>query len=334
MIITKTPLRICFFSGGSDMPAFYTQEVGASLSATINQYIYCIVHNTPRIGFKMMHDTVEECQDLTQMQNIICRETLKYFKVEKGVTVASISDINSKGSGLGSSSAFTVGLSLAASVLKNNQVPEPGYLATTACEIEMEKCGFPVGRQDQYAAAYGGLNLFQFLPSHRVTVESIRLPRAGALKKLNDNLLLVYSGKGRSANEILQKQKSAMSQADKFNLVKRSRDKAYKGLQYLENDDLDSFGYLLHEGWMDKKNIVKEITQDYFDDIYTKAIDAGALGGKLLGAGGGGFFLFYCKPELQQKVLKAVQENTSCVNYPFKFTDHGSSVVSLYDAAQ
>ena len=122
--------------------------------------------------------------------------------------------------------------------------------------------------------------------------------------------------------------------ADKFNLVKRSRDKAYKGLQYLENDDLDSFGYLLHEGWMDKKNIVKEITQDYFDDIYTKAIDAGALGGKLLGAGGGGFFLFYCKPELQPKVLKAVQENTSCVNYPFKFTDHGSSVVSLYDAAQ
>ena len=195
-------------------------------------------------------------------------------------------------------------------------------------------CGFPVGRQDQYAAAYGGLNLFQFLPSHRVTVESIRLPKAGTLKKLNDNLLLVYSGKGRSANEILQKQKSAMSQADKFNLVKRSRDKAYKGLQYLENDDLDSFGYLLHEGWMDKKNIVKEITQDYFDDIYTKAIDAGALGGKLLGAGGGGFFLFYCKPELQPKVLKAVQENTSCVNYPFKFTDHGSSVVSLYDAAQ
>lgn len=326
MIITKTPLRISFFSGGSDMPSFYTKEAGAALSITINHYIYCLLHKTPRLGFKMMHEQVEECEDLSQMQNTICRETLKHFNINEGVTVASISDIKSKGSGLGSSSAFTVGLTLAAAHFQNTSIVEKSFIANTACEIEMNKCQFPVGRQDQYAAAYGGLNLFQFLPTHRVAVEQVRLAKE-TMHKLENNLLLVYSGRGRSANQILQKQQQAMSQQDKFDLVKRSRNKAFTGLRYLENNDCDSFGALLHEAWMDKKSVVKEITQDYFDNVYQKALSAGALGGKLLGAGGGGFFIFYCNPDNKDKVIESIQEGTECVVYPFKFTSSGSQVV-------
>ena len=326
MLISKTPLRISFFSGGSDMPSFYRKEDGAALSATIDKYIHVIAHKTPHLGVRIMYDTVEEFSDVEQMHHLITKETLKYYSVTKEITLASISDILSKGSGLGSSSAFTVGL-INAIASNKWEIASKRYLADMACTIEMEKCGYPVGKQDQYAAAYGGFNLFEFHKNEDVTVHNLIIDKK-VVTDLEKKLLLVYSGRGRSANAILQKQQSAMGDKDKFNLVKRSRDKAYVATRYLAQGKLDDFGNLLHEAWLDKKGVVSEITQDYFDIVYDKAINAGALGGKLLGAGGGGFFLFYVPEEKREEVIEQITTGTECKVYDFKFSPYGSRIIT------
>ena len=319
MFITKTPLRISFFCGGSDMPSFYEQERGAALSVTINKYIYVFSHNVNYTGFRCMYDTIEEHLDLNQMQHSITRETLRHYNFKKEITTASISDIVTKGSGLGSSSAFTVGL-----IKSLNKEIDAETLAEVACKIEMNKCGYPVGKQDQYAAAFGGFNLFEFEREGGVIVNKIKNKN---LSELEGNLMLVYSGRSRDANNILQKQQKAMLDKEKFNTVRRSRDKAYEALQLIEQKRLDDFGELLNKSWSDKKSLCKEITQDYFDEIYERAIKAGSLGGKLLGAGGGGFFIFYVHPENKERVEREITLNTDCKVYDFQFVDHGSQLI-------
>ena len=326
MLLTKTPLRVSFFSGGSDMPSFYEQEDGAALSVTINKFIYVIAHKVPHMGVRCMYDDVEEQHDIEQMQHAITRETLKYYNYTKEITIASISDIITKGSGLGSSSAFTVGLVKALSCSKYDNSTRK-YVADIACEIEMNKCGYPVGKQDQYAAAWGGFNLFKFKKNGEVTVDELRLtnPHVQALEK---NLLLVYSGRSRNANNILQKQQKAMLDIDKFNKVKRSKDKAFEAMDLIHKGKIDDFGRLLHDSWIDKKGVCEEITQDYFDEIYQTAIDAGALGGKLLGAGGGGFFIFYVPEKDRTRVEGAISYNhRDCRIYDFEFYGSGSHMV-------
>lgn len=325
MIVTRTPLRISFFSGGSDMPSFYEREDGAALSVTINKFVYVFAHHTQYTGVKCMYDDVEEHHDLDLMQHAITREALKYFGINKEIAVASISDIFAKGSGLGSSSAFTVGITKALSTLRA-EVTARDQLAEIACNIEMERCGYPVGKQDQYAASFGGMNLFKFKKNGNVNVETIDISKP-SLKRLQEKLLLVYSGRGRDANNILQKQQKAMVTAEKFNLVKNSRDKAYAALEYINSNDLDSFGNMLHESWLDKKRVCEDITQDYFDVVYENAIKAGAVGGKLLGAGGGGFFIFYVDENKREKVSKAITTGTDCKIYDFEFFGTGSSIV-------
>lgn len=325
MIITRTPLRISFFSGGSDMPSFFLKEKGAALSVTIDKYIYVIYHKTPHLGVKTMYDVIENNADIETMQHAITRESLKLFNVNKDVTIASISDILSKGSGLGSSSAFTVGLLNA--LAKGEYTRE--RLAQTAYNVERTMCGYPVGKQDQYAASYGGFNLFQFETDNVVTVKPV-IHNDDNWDKLQENLLLVYSGRGRSANSILQKQAAAMSEDDKFKLVQRNRDRAYVGANFFAAGLIDDFGSLFHDAWMDKKGLAKDITDDYFDAVYTKALTAGAVGGKLLGAGGGGFFLFYVKPNNREKVIRAITTETACKVYDFKFVEQGSTVIGNY----
>jgi D-glycero-alpha-D-manno-heptose-7-phosphate kinase len=328
MILSKTPLRLSFFSGGSDMPEFYTKEKGAALSVTIDKFIYVMVHKTPHLGIKIMYDTIEEFPDVEQMQHAITRESLKYFDISKEVTVASIADILAKGSGLGSSSAFTLGLINAlANGDRHSSHTSREYLAQTAYHIERNMCNYPVGKQDQYASAYGGMNLFEFNADDSVDIKPITYNR-DIWNDLEQRLLLVYSGKGRNANSILQKQAKAMSDIDKFNLVKRSRDKAYVGARYLKEGKLDDFGSLLHDAWMDKKAVASDISNDYFDGVYNKALEAGALGGKLLGAGGGGFFLFYVNPENKQEVINRITDGTECKVYDFGFYEYGSRIAS------
>lgn len=323
MIITRTPLRISFFSGGSDMPSFFLKERGAALSVTINKYIYVMLHKTPHLGIKTMYDTIEQTADIELMQHAITRESLKTFNMENDVTIASISDILSRGSGLGSSSAFTVGL---LNALANGTYTRE-RLAQLAYNVERNMCHFPVGKQDQYAAAYGGMNLFQFETDDVVTVRPV-VHNDENWDTLQNNLLLVYSGRGRSANSILQKQAAAMDESDKFKLVQRNRDRAIAAAHMFSAGLIDDFGSLFHDAWMDKKGLAKEITDDYFDAIYNRALKAGAIGGKLLGAGGGGFFLFYVKPERRDSVIKAVTHESNCKIYDFKFVEQGSSVVT------
>ena len=303
------------------MPAFYEKQKGAALSVTINKYIYVMLHHTPHLGIKTMYDKIEEFPDVETMQHAITKEALKYCGIEKELTIASISDILSKGSGLGSSSAFTVGLM---NCLMDRASRE--NLAQTAYYIEREMCGYPVGKQDQYAAAYGGMNLFEFDRDDTVDIKTI--PSVNNWKDLEDRLLLVYSGIGRSANGILQKQAAAMSDKDKLELVKRSRDKAYVAARYLKQGQFDDFGSLLHDAWMDKKAVAGDISNDYFDQVYSKAIAAGSLGGKLLGAGGGGFFIFYVDSDKRDNVANAITSGTNCKIYDFKFTEQGSTIIA------
>jgi len=324
MIVSKTPLRISFFSGGSDTPAFYKREDGAALSVTIDKFIHVIVRKTPNLPIKTMFDVVDESDNIEEMKHIISKESLKLFNIDSEITIASLSDIFSNGSGLGSSSAFTVGL--VNSLFKiNNTDALKETIARRACDIEMNRCGYPVGKQDQYAASYGGFNLLRFYGDGNVRVRKIyndNIPR------LNDNLLLVYSGRGRVGNDFLQKQSDAMLNDEKFNKVRQNRDLAFEGIKYILSGDLDSFGDLLHQSWINKRQIVNDITEDYLDNIYNIAKESGAIGGKLLGAGGGGFFVFYVKEDKREEVIHTLKNKTNCKIFPFKFYDEGTKIMS------
>ena len=328
MIISKTPLRLSFFSGGSDLPSFYEHEDGAAFSVTIDKFIYVCVHKTPHCGIKFMYEDVQHVYDIDDMQHHITKETLKVFdNLGNNLTIASISDILCKGSGLGSSSAFTVGLWNALYTLDGGELNNPTRSAIYAATIEMDKCNYPVGLQDQYAAAYGGLNLFRFSKGGKVKVDKPKIAKK-ILNKLEDNLLLVYSGKERQANVILQKQKEAMLNKEKFALVAKNRNKAFESIKILRAGNTDDFGNLLHEAWIDKKQIVSGISDTYFDTIYNTATKAGAIGGKLLGAGGGGFFLFYVPKDKRSNVINKLTSDTLCKIYDFKFYDKGSHIIT------
>lgn len=310
------------------MKSFYGQEPGAALSATIDKYINVCIHKTPNRGIRIMYDEIQDLDSLDMMNHEITKQTLQYFKVDREITIASLSDIPSKGSGLGSSSAFTVGLINGCNAAYGTHGDySPNTLAELACHVEIERCGYPIGKQDQYAAAFGGINLFQF--NHNETVNVLKpITDTQNIKKLEDNLLLVYSGVSRSANEILKKHNDAIkSGGDKFKLIQKAVDRAFIAATCLGEGRIDDFGNLFHEAWMEKKEIAKGISQTFFDDVYDKAIKAGAIGGKLLGAGGGGFFLFYVSPEKRQNVINEINKFSGCKVYNFKFSWEGSKVV-------
>lgn len=308
------------------MRSFYEKEPGAALSVTIDKFVYVCVHRTPHLGIKIMYDKIEETPDVETMQHDITKEALTYFNFKKELTVASVSDILSKGSGLGSSSTFTVGLVNALASLRWGHITKQ-YLADVACEIEIDRCSFPIGKQDQYAAAYGGMNLFKFNSDGSVDATPIPLS-SHKMFEFNENLLLVYSGRGRSANSILQKQRDSLTDRQKFDMVRSNRNKAYEAYDYILNGNFDAIGHLFHEGWLTKKAIVESISNDYFDKVYNKAIEAGALGGKLLGAGGGGFFVFYVNKDKRRDVIEAVTQDTECKVYDFQFWETGSTVMT------
>lgn len=326
MIISKTPLRVSFFfSGGSDLPSFYTKENGAALSVTIDKFIYVASHETPYNGIRTMYETIEYCEDLTQMSEGITKEALSYFSIDPSITIATFSDILARGSGLGSSSSFTVGLIRNMLAHKKEYMLSAVKIAEHAFNIEANMCGYPVGKQDQYAAAYGGFNLFEFKQEGIVTRKEIMMTED--ILELQDNLLLVYSGKGRSANAILQKQSEASSNKEKFKLIQQSRDKAYEAYDMLLGKRYDAFGMLLHKAWEDKKQVVSGISDSYIDGIYSIAMEYGSLGGKILGAGGGGFFIFYVPREKRRRVISELINKTQCKVYDFKFYEEGTRLM-------
>jgi D-glycero-alpha-D-manno-heptose-7-phosphate kinase len=321
MIITRTPFRISFAGGGSDLPSFYEKEQGCVLSTSINKYMFLAIHPFfDRQKTQLKYSKTELVENYDDIKHPIFREVLRKYDL-KGVDINSIADIPA-GTGLGSSSSFTVGLLHTVNAYLGKYVSAE-QLAAEACEIELERLKEPIGKQDQYAAAYGGLNFISFHKNGAVEIEKIILPPE-KIQELDDNLLMIYTGDTRSASQILNEQKNALDQEEKLNNVKKMVGLAHELKKVLHAQDIDSVGAILQEGWQLKKSLVKTISNSRIDDIYAKGIKAGATGGKLLGAGGSGFLLFYCPKAEQEKFRKEMKEFREM---PFSFDSTGSKVV-------
>lgn len=319
MIVAKTPLRICFFGGGSDLPHFYKDKQGFCLSTTIDKYMYVTVCNTSIDGVKAIYNEVETNTDVNQIKHDRIRESLKYFNLNTGIEVASFAQIPTKGTGLGSSSTFTVGLINALKSLTNTPCNR-NDLAEDAFIIEYEKCGEYLGKQDQYAAAYGGFNALYF-NNDSVEVSPLNLS-SERLKVLDNNLLMYYTGITRSASNILHDYKSK----DNDYLLDRMVAVGIEALECLQQGKFDLFGELMDETWKDKKKLSPSISSQDLDEKYSYAIDNGALGGKILGAGGGGYFLFYV-PQSKQQRFRERMKDTGMKEFEFNFSDQGSKII-------
>jgi len=322
MIITKTPFRISFVGGGSDLEAFYSQSQGAVLSTTIDKYMYISSHKFfEEDKIRTKYSLTETVDHIDNLKHPILKTALKKFDIQGGIEISSIADIPS-GTGMGSSSSFTVG------VLNNlhavvNRYASKEDLASGACEIEIDLLKEPIGKQDQYAAAYGGLNIIEFQKNGHVSVQPVYLS-SNAHTQLEKNLCLYYIGNQRSASKILAEQKKNTSQEEKFKTLQQMVNLVYELRDTLMSENLDGFGSIMHENWMMKQKLASGISNPMINEIYDTALKNGALGGKLLGAGGGGFMLFYC-PENQQHKLDSALQNIR--RFPFRFEQDGSKLI-------
>lgn len=325
MIITKTPFRISFVGGGSDLEAFFSKRKGAVLSTTIDKYMYISTHQFfEKDKIRCKYSQTETVNSVEDLQHPILRTVLKDYDLS-GIEVSSIADIPG-GTGMGSSSSFTVGLLHNLSAYTGKYVTKED-LGSGACRVEIDLLKEPIGKQDQYAAAYGGLNVIEFHPDGSVNVEPVYLKNE-VREALNNNLKLYYIGNQRSASAILAEQKKNTSDEAKFNALSRMVDLVYELKEALISGDLTSFGEMLHENWMLKQSLANGITNPRINDLYTAARDAGALGGKLLGAGGGGFMLFYVPAESQSSVDEAMA-NLEAVPFEFNMETDGSKVIHI-----
>ena len=321
MIISRTPFRVSFAGGGSDLPSFYRKSTGAVLSTSINKYMYITIHPWFEKGKTVLKYSKTEVVDaIEDIRHPIFREVLNMYHVH-GVDLSSIADIPS-GTGLGSSSSFTVGL-LNAVRAYLGKASSGEKLGELACDVEINKVGSPIGKQDQYAAACGGLNFITFYGDETVNVEKI-IMQPEKKQELEDSLIMIYIGGEHSANEILKSQSAVISDAKKFDAQKHMVQLAYNLRESLENNNLDDFGRILHEGWVLKKSLTSGISNGIVDEVYKKGIEAGALGGKLLGAGGAGFVLFYC-PKDKQNEFRERMGNVSELS--FGFDNYGSKII-------
>ena len=324
MIITRTPFRVSFAGGGSDLADFYEKYDGCVLSTSINRYCYISIHpyfDENRTVLK--YSETEIVDNLSEIRHRIFNCILNERQVH-GVEISSTADIPS-GTGLGSSSTFTVGVLNALNCYQGKYMSK-GKIAEKACEIEIQKLGSPIGKQDQYAAAFGGLNYIKFHRDGEVSVTPVMI-QPDKLKELQNNLVMFYTGDTRSANSILSEQKKNMSAEDKINNLKQMCVLADDMRSSLEKGEIDSFGDLLNEGWQLKRTLASGISNPLIDEAYETAMKNGALGGKLLGAGGGGFLLFYCPPENQEKLRVALRLR----QFPFSFEKDGTSVIYIGD---
>ncbi|MFG6357723.1 MAG: GHMP kinase [Acetatifactor sp.] len=324
MIITKTPFRVSFCGGGSDIADFYREYGGCVLSTSINRYMYITVHpyfDENRTALKYSQNEIVE--DIKDIKHSIFRYVLNDKQIS-GVEISSTADVPS-GTGLGSSSAFTVGLLHTLACYKGKYVSK-GKLAKEACEVEIDKLGAPIGKQDQYAVSYGGLNYIRFHKDDTVSVEPV-IAKGDTIRKLQENIVMFYTGLTHNANKILAEQKQNIREAEKTANLIRMCELAEYLKKSLEQNDLNDFGNILNESWIKKKELAAHISNPMIDEMYECAMQSGALGGKLLGAGGGGFLLFYC-PREKQALLR---ENLRLKPFDFRFEHDGTSVVYIGD---
>lgn len=307
MIISRTPLRISFAGGGSDLAAFYRHEAGAVVSAAINKYIYITVNAKFDHQIRASYSVTEIVESVDELKHQLIREALKLVGCDRGIEITSISDIPSQGTGLGSSSTYTVGL-LNALYAHTGRHAGAERLAGEACQIEIERCGAPIGKQDQYIAAYGGLQHIQFNPDGTVFTDPV-ICRPVTRRLLQARLLMLYTGGTRQTADVLREQRANTERDEARRLSLRRMVRLAHDLRVaLTADDLDAFGAILHEGWMRKRELASGISNPQIDDWYVRGRAAGALGGKILGAGGGGFLLFYAPEERHKQILAALPE--------------------------
>lgn len=322
MIISKTPLRMSFVGGGSDLPNFYREEMGAVLSTSIDKYMYVCVNRKFDRSIRVSYSRTEHVQHRQELIHPLVREALELLDIDGGIEIASMSDIPSNGTGLGSSSTFTVGL-INALYAFQDQFASKEKLARQACEIEIDRCGEPIGRQDQYAAAYGGLNLIRFHPDDSVSVDPV-ICKPSLIKEMEESTLVFFTNRTRSASEVLAAQSASIKNMDRRPLVRRMVQLAFEMKEQLENGSLDYFGDLLDENWCLKSQLSEAISDSQIDLWYAAGKASGALGGKLLGAGKGGFMMFFAPKDRHAKIISALPELETV---KFQFDRTGSQIV-------
>jgi len=323
MIISRTPLRISFVGGGSDLPAFYRQEPGAVVSTAINKYIYITVNPKFDRKIRASYSRTEIVDTLEELEHELIREALKMVGISGAIEVTSIADIPSRGTGLGSSSTYTVGL-LNALYAYENHLAGAERLAQEACQIEIERCGKPIGKQDQFIAAYGGLQFIRFNADESVFVDPV-ICMPETKKRLQEGLLLLYTGLTRSADDILEEQsRNTHDDDDKRQSLRRMVGYAEQLREALVRNDLGGFGEVLHANWTEKRHLASGISKPCIDTWYDTARAHGAIGGKILGAGGGGFLLLYAPPERHEEICAELPE-LRCVQ--FRFSPQGSKLI-------
>lgn len=321
MIITRAPFRVSFCGGGSDLPGFYEKYGGCILSTTIRKYMYLTIHNYfEKDQIVLKYSKTEIVNDYSTIEHRIFKQCLSDFNI-KGVEISSMADIPA-GTGLGSSSTFTVAL-LQLLYTYTGQYVSKYKLAKDACTVEIEKLGEPIGKQDQFAAAFGGLKFYEFMPNGFVNVEPV-IMAPDSYRKLESNLLLFYLGGTHSASEILKEQSKNVKAADKAMLQKKMCDITRTLKMELQKNNVDAMGELLHENWMLKKSLAAGISNPLIDMVYDCAIKNGATGGKLLGAGGAGFMLFYVPLNKQAEVRDALNDLREM---DFEMDNSGASIV-------
>lgn len=323
MVISRTPLRISFVGGGSDLASFYKREVGAVVSTTINKFIYVSVNKKFDDLIRASYSIIELIKKPKELKHELIREALLLLHLDRGLEITSIGDIPSEGTGLGSSSNFTVGLLNALHAFKKEPISS-GRLAEEACCIEINRCKKPIGKQDQYIAAFGNLNFIQFNPDDSVRVTPIILKKK-TKEKLQENLLLLYTQVTRSSSSILTEQnKKTKSSSHQRKILSQMVELAKELKKDLENNDLGQFGKLLHENWELKTKLSKGISNPQIDQWYNTARKLGAEGGKILGAGGGGFLLLYAPKEKHAAICAALPHLSPTV---FSFETEGSRII-------
>ena len=320
MIITQTPLRVSLFGGGTDFRDFYALEGGAALSLGIDKYAYVIVKERFDEKIYINYSKKEIINTVDEIRHDLVREAMRKTGISEGVEVTTLADVPSKGSGLGSSSSITVGLLNAFYTYQGEQVPHD-RLAREACEIEIDIVGKPIGIQDQYIAAYGDMRFFEFKKNGQVNVEKFDLTDEQK-RMLVSNLLLFFTNKTRSSSDVLTEQRGNIS--ERMDELRRLRDIAYQAKRIIQTGHIDEIGRLLHESWEEKKKLASNVSTKDIDVMYEKARDAGAVGGKIAGAGSGGFLLLCCPRENQNAVRAALKEYREL---PFLLSRDGSKVI-------
>lgn len=325
MIVSRTPLRISFVGGGTDLPDFYEKHGGAVVSTTINKWIHVVVAPRFEGDVRVSYSRTEIVDSATAVDHELVREAMRTAGVPRGVDVVTLADVPSHGTGLGSSSSVTVGLLNALYAFQGVYRP-PLRLAEEAGTIEIEVLGKPIGLQDQYAAAVGGFNFIEFLPGGGgVRVEPVVCP-PDTLRRIQRSLLLFYTGRQRSTADVLDKQRDATREGRTIDALKRMRNLAFELRERLGEGDVPAFAELLAENWDLKRALADGISDKTVDGWYDRALEAGASAGKLLGAGAGGFLLLAAPPERQDAVRLALSELREV---PLRFAARGTHIAVL-----